>query len=165
MNDDRTRHRHSAQPVDGSWVQFQRALIAQFLQDVLFDAFDRALRIDEVIVKDFLQRFQRFPGLFLERVIALPGQGFIVIGGPVFAEGSNAGAPHFFVVRQRFASAFELPRDGFLFVDEEHHDVDGGMPKMNAQRRAEEFAPQCVHFVDEKFESIRPEHWCAGIHR
>src|SRR5207244_11547402 len=63
---------NSAQPVYGSRIEFQRALVTQFLQDVLFDTFDGSLPIDEVIVEDFLERLESFPGLFLKRLIAPP---------------------------------------------------------------------------------------------
>ena len=78
----------------------------------------------------------------------------VVIGGPIFAQIADSGAQHFLVVTQRFAAALELPRDGFLLVDEENHDVNGGMPEMNAERRAEEFTPQRVHLVDQEFQTL-----------
>jgi hypothetical protein len=61
---------------------------------------------------------------------------------------------HLLVVGQGFAAAFELAGDGFLFVDEQHHDVDRRLPEMDAERGAVEIPAQRVHLVDEKLEAL-----------
>ena len=113
-----------------------------------------SLGVDEVVVEDFLQRLERVPGLLLEDLVAPPRERLVVVGGSIFAQLADAGAPHFLVVRVRFAAALQLARDRFLLVDEQHHDVDGRLPEMDAERRVEELAPQRVHLVDEQLQAL-----------
>ena len=113
-----------------------------------------ALRVDEVVVEDLLQRLERVPGLLLERLVAPPRQRLVVVGRPIFAQPADAGAPHFLVVGERFAAALQLAGDRFLLIDEQHHDVDRRMPEMDAERRVVELAPQRVHLIDEQLQAL-----------
>src|SRR5690606_21530082 len=101
-------------------------------QNVLLNFFDWALSVDEVIMENLLQRLQRVPRLLLENAIAALRESFVVIGRTVFGERANSGANDLVVVHARLCSALELTGDRLLFVDEQHHNVNGGLSKMNA---------------------------------
>ena len=79
---------------------------------------------------------------------------FVVIGGTIFKHESDSGPVHFLVVRPRFAATLELTRNRLLFIHEEHHDVDGGMTEVNAQRGAEKFTAKRMHLVDKEFKTF-----------
>ena len=71
--------------------------------------------------------------LKMQAHVQAAGERLVVIGRPVFAQLPDAAAAHFFVVGERLAAALELPADRFLLVHEKHHDVNGRLPKMDAQ--------------------------------
>src|SRR5687768_12923872 len=153
-DDDFARNGNSAQPIDGSRIEFQGALIFEFLQNVLLHLFNRSLRVDEVIVENFLEGLERLPRLLLEHAVTSARERLIVIGRTIFAEFSDAGTNHFFIVPPRLPPALELACDRLLLIDEQHHNVNRRLPEMNAERSVVKLAPQRVHLVDEEFQTL-----------
>ena len=129
-------------------------MILEFLEDVLLDLVDIALGVDEVVVEDLLQRLKRIPGLRLENEVAAFGQRGIVVSGAFFQELANARAADFFVVGFDLKSALKLTFHRGVFVNEEHHDMDGGLAEIHAERRMIEIAPQRLDAVHEELEAL-----------
>lgn len=59
VDDDLTRDWDVAEPVDGPWIEFKSALVFELLEDVLLNLLDAPLRVDEMVMKDLLERPQR----------------------------------------------------------------------------------------------------------
>src|SRR5688500_4563200 len=153
-DDDFARNGNSAQPIDGARIEFQGALILELLENVLLHLLDRSLRVDEVIVEDFLEGLERLPRLLLEHAVTTARERLIVIGWTIFAQISDAGTNHFFIVPSRLAPALELACNRLLLIDEQHHDVNRRLPEMDAERSVVKLAAQRVHFVHEKFQTL-----------
>ena len=77
-----------------------------------------------------------------------------MVRGPVFPQLADAGAADFLVVLGGLPAALELAGDRLLLIHEKHHDVDGRLAKMDAERSAEEFPPQGLHLVHEQLQTL-----------
>lgn len=129
-------------------------MVLEFLEDVLLDLVDVALGVDEVVVEDFFKGLEGIPGLFFEDAVASHGEGGVVVGGAFFEDVADAGAGNFFVVFFDFEAAFELAFDRGFFLNEKHHDVDGGLAEVDPEGGAVEFAAEDLHLGDEEFEAL-----------
>ena len=154
VDDDFAGDGNDAQDVVGAGVEFERALVLKLLEDVLLNSADLALGVDEVVMEDFLQRLEGLPSLLLEHAVTAFGQGGIVVGGAFLQGLADTGAKDFFVVGLDLQSALELAFHRGVFVDEEHHDVNGGLAEIHAERRMIEIAPQRLDAVHEELEAL-----------
>ena len=53
---------------EGARIKLESALVAKLLEDVLLDSLVGSLRVDEVVMKDCLERLQGGPGLLSDRL-------------------------------------------------------------------------------------------------
>ncbi len=105
MQNDLAGERNAPQQVKGLRFEFQRTLVTQLGQYVLFNFRDIALRIDEVIEEDFLQRLQRIPGSLLEHLVALARGLGIEIRFPHLVTFPDPGGLRLLVGLEHFSSA------------------------------------------------------------
>src|SRR6266850_2350257 len=154
MHDDVARDGHTSEPVHRMRIELQRALVFELLQNVLLDLLDGPAGIDDMVVKNFLQRLERVPGLFFERLVSPSRKRLIMVRGAILPGTADSGAPDFAVMDARFAASLQLARHRFLFVHEKNHDVDRRMPEMDTERSVIELAPQRVHLVHEPFQAL-----------
>ncbi len=61
---------------------------------------------------------------------------------------------HLFVMFAGGHAALELAGDGFLFVDEQHHDMNRRLPEIYTQRGLIKLAPQRMHFIDQQLQAL-----------
>ena len=108
-------------------VEFQRALVFQLLQNVFLHNFQRCLSIDEVIVEQLLEGYQRVVGLFFKDPVTVACQIVVKVGRAFLPQGTDSTAPDFFVVCQGLTATFQLTGNTFGFVNKQHHDVKGGL--------------------------------------
>src|SRR5208282_287492 len=83
MDDDFARHRNPPEAVDGARIQLKRALVLEFLDDVLLDLGERALGVDEVIMEDLLELLEGLPGLLLEDSVPALGEVLVEVRRPL----------------------------------------------------------------------------------
>jgi dTDP-glucose 4,6-dehydratase len=163
--------RQHAEAVEGPRVQLQGALVVQFANDVFMNNLQGLLRIDEMVVKNFLQGDQCIVGLLLEDAVAVPGQGFIEVGGALFHETPDTRTLDLLIVGNHLAPALELPRHTFVLIDKEDHDVKNRLTEVTIKRSSGEFAAEGDHLVVKHLETFdlnfcawKPvEHGAVGI--
>src|ERR1700674_296607 len=152
--DDFAGQRQPPKPVEGARVQLQRALIFQLADDFGLHLGDGCLGVDEVVVEDLLEGNQRVVGLLLEDAIAVACQPLAKVRCPFLPTFAHARAGDLLVVGDDLPSALELARHAFRLVDEQHHDVEGGLLEVDHLRGAGELPPQPDHLVEEQLEAL-----------
>jgi len=154
VQDDLAGHGQPAQALEGARVEFERALVFELADDALAHALERGLRVDEVVVKDSLERDEGIVRVLLEDAVAVARERLAEVGGPLLPCLADARAGDLLVVRDHLAPALELPRDALGFVHEEHHDVKDRLFEMDRLGRVGELAMQRDHFVVKHLQAL-----------
>jgi hypothetical protein len=115
-------------------IEFEGALVLEFLEDVFLDLGDRALRVDEVVVEVVLEGKEGLPGLLLEHPVTADGERLVEVGGAFLLQFAAPGGADLGVVLADEAAALELAGDALVFIDEKDDDVEGRLAEMDVER-------------------------------